>query len=349
MAKKRFNVGREQKILKSGVRTVFTPHRPVQSVELFFGRQDEVQKLIATINTPGQHVLLFGDRGVGKSSLANISAHLLQNLMRGKLYIKHCDSSDTFATIVAKPLEAVGHDLRLVRTERKTTRAGRAKLKIPVAEASLGAQKENTLTFAGVASAAISPAWVAEQLSDHNGILVIDETDAITDIADRTRLAEFIKHLSDADSKLKVMIVGISETGGRLTGGHPSIHRCLKETKLTRMNDAELREILDGGARRLRINFDDGIAEGIVSLSAGYHHFTHLLALKCAEEVVADDRVSVRETDLVEALDSSMKDAEGSLRKTYDEAVRSSRHRHVQEGKQPQLPRALILNSLPGT
>jgi putative ribosome biogenesis GTPase RsgA len=48
---------------------VFTPHTPVNLVELFLGRTEEVQSIVAQINTPGQHSLLFGDRGVGKSSL----------------------------------------------------------------------------------------------------------------------------------------------------------------------------------------------------------------------------------------------------------------------------------------
>ena len=38
------------------------------------------------------------------------------------------------------------------------------------------------------------------------------------------------------------MIVGIAETGDYLTGGHPSIHRCLRETKLERMTDEEIAE-----------------------------------------------------------------------------------------------------------
>ncbi|MEK7206277.1 MAG: ATP-binding protein, partial [Pseudomonadota bacterium] len=67
-----FGLERESKIEKSGIRKIFTPHKPVESSDFFFGRQKEVQKLIEQLNTPGQHSLLYGDRGVGKSSLANV-------------------------------------------------------------------------------------------------------------------------------------------------------------------------------------------------------------------------------------------------------------------------------------
>lgn len=108
-----FGLDREQRIRKSGVRNIFTPHQPVHSVKLFFGRQSLVKKLIEQINTPGQHALLYGDRGVGKSSLANVTAELLlKRLIQGKLYAKRCDSKDTFETILDEPLREVGIDLR---------------------------------------------------------------------------------------------------------------------------------------------------------------------------------------------------------------------------------------------
>ena len=63
-----FGLRRESLIAKSKVRSIFTPHQPIVSQDLFFGRSKSVSKLIENINTPGQHAILYGDRGVGKSS-----------------------------------------------------------------------------------------------------------------------------------------------------------------------------------------------------------------------------------------------------------------------------------------
>ena len=63
-----FGLIREEKIKRSGVREVFTPHRPINKIDFFFGRQREVKTLIEQLNTPGQHSLLYGERRVGKSS-----------------------------------------------------------------------------------------------------------------------------------------------------------------------------------------------------------------------------------------------------------------------------------------
>ena len=50
----------------------FTPFRPIQLVELFKGRKEIVQRVVGELQSPGRHVILYGDRGVGKTSLANL-------------------------------------------------------------------------------------------------------------------------------------------------------------------------------------------------------------------------------------------------------------------------------------
>ena len=98
----------------------------------FFGRTQEVKALIEHLNTPGQHALLFGDRGVGKSSLANISSDLLlSRLAKGKFFRKRCDSTDTFYSILAEPLAAVGVNRALIETEKSKTEGGKADVGIP--------------------------------------------------------------------------------------------------------------------------------------------------------------------------------------------------------------------------
>lgn len=58
--------------MASGVREVFTPHNPVTKQEYLHGRESVVSRIIKATNTPGQHALLYGDRGIGKTSVANI-------------------------------------------------------------------------------------------------------------------------------------------------------------------------------------------------------------------------------------------------------------------------------------
>lgn len=277
-----FGLESERKIVKSGVRKIFTPHTPIQSIELFFGREAEVSKLIKYLNTPGQHAILYGERGVGKSSLANITCKLLiENLIDGSIFKKRCDSSDTFLTIVADPLKAVGIDISI---KEKETASGKA------IGGSFGISgeitDEQTSKMAGYSTSALSPSWVASKIQDIQGLLMIDEFDVIKNANDKRKIAELIKQLSDVNGSFKILVVGIAESAVELTAGHSSVQRCLKETRIGRMQDSELEKIITGGQHRLGITFSKEAIKRVVSVSSGYPHFTHLLALKAAEDAI---------------------------------------------------------------
>jgi MoxR-like ATPase len=51
---------------------VFSPGAPVDKYALFAGRREQVADVINAVNQRSQHVVLFGERGVGKTSLANV-------------------------------------------------------------------------------------------------------------------------------------------------------------------------------------------------------------------------------------------------------------------------------------
>jgi hypothetical protein len=153
--------------------------------------------------------------------------------------------------------------------------------------------------------------------------LIIDEADAISHDTDRRQVAELIKNLSDSGSPFKIMVVGIAATGAELTAAHPSVARCLREVKLRRMARRELQEIVESGASTLDLVFEPPVVETIVKLSAGYPHFTHLLALKCAEDAIGERRARIGPENLRIALGQAVQDAEGTLRRVYSDAIRS--------------------------
>lgn len=286
----------EQRIVDSGIREIFTPHRPVMFPEFFYGRKEHVNMIISQINTPGQHSLLFGHRGVGKSSLANYVSTLAQ---RTCITIR-CDSRTTFQKIV------IEIDRRLSQVD------------------TLGPQTTIPLINARSSDPDLAPSFLVDLAGDANGLVLLDEAEAIQNPSDRKQLAELIKHLSDSNARLKLLIVGVAETGEELIGAHPSIARCLKETPLEPMSDVEITQIIRGGAKNAKLDFVSELVEAITQLSAGYPHFAHLLALKCAEIAIAKRTELVKKEFLHEAMRRSARDAENSLSATYKDAVRSS-------------------------
>lgn len=323
MADLRMGMKRQAKIERSGIRMIFTPHESISSISLFFGRQAEVHRIIDAILTPGQHPVLYGERGVGKSSLANVSSEVLFKELVGGRYIQcRCDSSSTFADIATSLLDGLGIDLENPAIAESRTTSARGGIQIPGLAAGVGVNVERTETRRGGA-VAMTPSNISRAIQGHEGLLVIDEFDAVQSRRDREQVAELIKQLSDSHSKLKILVVGIGNSVADLFAGHPSVERHIKEVLLRRMSQDEIRNLVLENAKKAKLTFDASVTEEIVRLSSGYPHFAHLLGLKCAEIAVVEDRTVVTPEDLPPAMRAAVADAEETLRRAYADAVRS--------------------------
>ena len=80
------------------VAQAFRPAAPVDRRSLFSGRTGEIAELFAVVAQPGQHAVVYGERGVGKTSLAAVVAELLAS--SGVLIARAtCDSGDDFSSV----------------------------------------------------------------------------------------------------------------------------------------------------------------------------------------------------------------------------------------------------------
>ncbi len=70
----------EKMRLNAEIAKVFTPSAPVDDAALFAGRTTQLLKVVNAISQRGQHVVIFGERGVGKTSLSNILYATLDSL-----------------------------------------------------------------------------------------------------------------------------------------------------------------------------------------------------------------------------------------------------------------------------
>src|ERR1700676_2438603 len=79
---------------------LFTPSTPIGIADLFSGRLPQIRKLEDTVAERGRHALVYGEPGVGKTSLAQIIQYLIPSDRSKIRYIKKSAfSADTYSTI----------------------------------------------------------------------------------------------------------------------------------------------------------------------------------------------------------------------------------------------------------
>lgn len=277
--------------------STFSPHQPINERDLFVGRVDLITKVIDATFQAGKHVALFGDRGVGKSSLANSLRSTLTNLNNSTVCIKRmCTVDHDFGMIWHHVFDEFQVDGR------------------PVAEI-LGPNPNPYDVFKIIRG--IEPG--------RRIVIILDEFDRIQDEKTKLLMSDLVKSLSDNDDRTTIVIVGVAKNIAGLFSDHASLPRAMQQIPMPRMHNAELRQIITSRLPQVGMDIDDETLTAIVSLSQGFPGFTHLIALNAARMAVSRKSVVVEQEDLGAALRVVVEEADQSVTEAYFNAVRSSR------------------------
>jgi energy-coupling factor transporter ATP-binding protein EcfA2 len=301
----------DQMKLNAEIAKAFTPSAPIDDATLFAGRVPQLLKVITAINQRGQHVVIYGERGVGKTSLANILYETLNSLSMGQyeLTTVNCDANITFSSL----WKSVARDLWL-------------KEKAGVAGFTASAE-----TFAAdeLLPADVGPDDVRrmfQQLSK-SAVVIIDEVDRARGMSITTPLADTIKSLSDHSVDVTLILVGVADSVDDLIAEHLSVERALVQIQMPRMSTPELFEIVDKALAKVGMTIDDDAKKRIAQLSQGLPHYTHLLGLHAAQHAVNDGRgrTFIEVEDVKGATRLAVDQAQQSIVRAYHKATSSPR------------------------
>jgi Cdc6-like AAA superfamily ATPase len=293
----------------SRVQSVFTPGSPVDAYALFAGRTAQVQEILRAIRGKGQHAALFGERGVGKTSLANVLSEILGNALPVLVVKITASKGDTFSDIWRR----IGRDIKY---DTKTQSIG-----FQPSEKHHPASLEEAL---GSARTPDDVAYILRQITIPL-VLVIDEFDR-TSGGDVTRLmADCVKTLSDNAVTATIVLVGVANDIDELIAEHASIDRALIQVRMPRMSAPELGEIITRGESESGVAFESSAKQLCVMLAQGLPHYTHLLALYSAERALDSARNEVTSQDVRDSIQTALDKAQQSTQNLYHKATSSPR------------------------
>lgn len=300
----------EQKIeLRQRINAAFTPAQPVQKRDLFSGRKKQFRTLVDIVLGPGQHGVVFGERGVGKTSLASIAGQVFATDTLRSVRV-NCHVADTYESIWQKIFQRIaisvpGREIGFSREPLRKQSASRVIRSPGDVEMLL-----SELTSSGVSMA-----------------MFVDEFDRVIDPAARLLFADTIKGLADHGVNATIVLIGVADDVTELIAEHGSVERGLVQVHMPRMSPPELEEIVTTGMQHVGITIDHEAVARIVSLSHGLPHYAHLLSREAARAAIADDSRLVRVKDVLTGLEGAIERSIQSLAESYHSATSTSRSR----------------------
>jgi hypothetical protein len=299
---------------------VVSASRPIQSVEKLMGREKSLAEIEKALYAPGRHIFVFGDRGVGKSSLAATAAHLYQSSDATPIFVSG-SKDDTFKTIVANIVyQALGRTRTSIVKTTKTAGFEWRGLKI-------GASSE--VSWPDIAAQIRSVGDAAELLKEvaqfhsERPIVVIDEFDTIADVDERGKFAALMKLLGDQSVSLKFIFTGIGKSLDELLGAHQSAHRQLLTLELPKLGWDGRRDIVNAATREFGLSVDNDVCWRIAAVSDGYPYYVHLITehMLWAAFDSPNAIIELSWDQFHAGLNTAVESINAELRKPYEKAV----------------------------
>lgn len=282
----------------------FTPFRPVYHSGFLAGRLRLLGQATDAVNTEGQHLVLFGDHGTGKTSLARVVAFQAQEIdsLQGRRSIfVSCSSEDNFSSIWQKVFREVQVAQRQIGFVQDAAASIIGRFDLPDAEI-----KHPNDVRLYVSSLPNPP------------VIFIDEFDRVTDADACWLLADTIKLLADTNTDATVVVVGVADSLADLISGPESIARNIAPVRVSPMPVPELAEIIQKGFRFAHLQYESGVDVRIAQLSQGHPHYTHLLGLWAGRSAIDAGCTSVSLSHLNTAVGLALGNASDAVEQEHE-------------------------------
>jgi Cdc6-like AAA superfamily ATPase len=291
----------------------FKPTMPINREDLFSGRRGITQEVLDAVNQQGQHIILYGERGVGKTSLANMI------MIRAKCptaYIMaphvNCTGASTYDSIWVALLDDIIY------------RAERQKIELPQSIMKLNHDFENGLRTDFPPELARR---VVSELADSNMIvvLIIDEFDTVMDQGTRQGIAETIKLFSDRNVPGTIVVIGVADDVDSLISEHRSIERCVAQIRMRRMSRDEIEAIVTTSLEKVGMTIEKGGLHEISRIAIGLPHYAHLLGLHSGRVALENGLKSILQPHVTEAARRATAKAQMTIQTAYSKATISTK------------------------
>lgn len=292
--------------MRSKLRHAFTPSQPVADRRMFAGRDEVLKTIIRSIEDQRLHVVLYGERGIGKTSLL----HMLTQAAAEARYIvvySSCGANSTFN----ETFRAAAADIPLL------FHSGFAPT---TAEAEKGSTLADLLPVEPLSPRKFGD--LCAKLTGTRVLIILDEFDRCESGAFRRDVAELIKNLSDRLGRVQLILAGVAADLTELVEHIPSIRRNIYALGVPKMSDAEILALVANGEREAGFTFDTHASAFVVAVASGSPYIASLLCHHAGHVALDQGRSTVLSSDVSSAVDRAVEEFRGRIAKPAQAHIR---------------------------
>ncbi|HTE15969.1 MAG TPA: ATP-binding protein [Burkholderiales bacterium] len=295
------------------------PSSPIESFEHLYGRERQLDQIKQAMYSPGRHVFIYGDRGVGKTSLARTAA-FQHHPSDGEPIAVACGTGTTFVSLMNDIIANIAHHKGVAQAKDTTKTSFGIK----------GASVERTverqtgrLPEVKDINTAIENLKLLTTNNDSRVVVIVDEFDQLKASDDQQRFAEFIKQLGDQTVKIAFIFCGIGKSLDDLLAAHASSYRYLEGIELPRLHWSGRWEIIDRSSAALELKINEDSRFRIAAISDGFPHYIHLICEKLYWHLFSiNEKVALATPNhFVQAIRDTCYSIESHLRLAYEKAT----------------------------
>jgi uncharacterized protein len=312
--------------LKEVLSENLTPSDSIKVPERLFGREKTLTTIDRAFSSPGRQIFIYGDRGVGKTSLALTTAYLHTGIENPPIYVM-CGRTNNFS----QTIQAIGNAVVPVekRIERLNTGGG---FNFSLAGFGIG-MSDPTNQNAGIPA----PQSLTEALDviryvaskrQNTTMIIVDELERVEGDAEREKFAEFIRNIPELGANVRFLFCGIMHDVDQLLTSHPSAGRILETIELKRLNHSDLWKILTVVAEKLNVELQQEALIRISQISDGFPHYVHLIGEAMFWSMFDDPEAVARSgpAHFKAGITGALQRVESALRVQYERATKKTRN-----------------------
>jgi len=286
-------------------RDVFTPTRPKQNYRDFSGRRDMIEAIIQAIEEERSHVILLGEKSLGKTSLLNVIAGCATEA--GYLTARMSGTADmTF------------HHFIMAILEQFTARIAESPVK-DILQKRLGTDDLRNLVSPDSELDVPAAIKIFQRLSEHQAVVFVDDFDRVENEELKVKIRELMSVASDQGAWLSLMLFGRASRAGDVL---PESYQSLPNVtwiKLAPMSDDDAMRVIARGISSVGVQFSEEVTEAIVRLAQGIPSAIQWLCLLVIRHATQRYASEVEMQDLAEVVTSATGKIDARLSAFYDE------------------------------